>query len=160
MTDLGTFGGTISEARGINNSGQIIGEFGAPIYTYIHGFIYSNGVVTDIGTLGQSGNSHDSTFVYGLNNRGQVVGRSSDGAFLFSDGVLRNITPDGWLNAWAYGINDSGQIVGYGTNPSGQQDAFLLNPTDTVPEPSSITLIVLGLLFLTGAYHRKQVREG
>ena len=53
----------------------------------------------------------------------------------------------GWILAQAQAINDSGWIVGYGFNPHGQQDAFLLTP---VPEPSSIMLLVLGGIVVGG----------
>jgi len=47
----------------------------------------------------------------------------------------------GWVLQEATGINDSGQIVGYGTGPSGQTDAFLLTPTPS-PEPSTLCLSI------------------
>ena len=34
----------------------------------------------------------------------------------------------GWTLAYAEGINDSGEIAGYGTNAIGNADAFLLKP--------------------------------
>ncbi len=47
----------------------------------------------------------------------------------------------GWVLNSAQAINDSGQIVGYGTI-GGQTHAFELN---AVPEPSSIVLAAMGL---------------
>ena len=47
----------------------------------------------------------------------------------------------GWILADATAINDSGQIVGNGTNPAGQTHAFLLTP---IPEPASLALLALG----------------
>ena len=54
----------------------------------------------------------------------------SDHAFLYSDGTeqdLNTLIPasSGWTLEDAYGINDSGQVVGTGVNPSGQTHAFL-----------------------------------
>jgi probable HAF family extracellular repeat protein len=52
LTDLGTFGGTVSESYGINNSGTVVG------FAYTTGnaatlaFSYSSGVMTNLGTLG------------------------------------------------------------------------------------------------------------
>ena len=46
----------------------------------------------------------------------------------------------GWTLEDALGINDTGQIVGYGTNPSGQMDAFVLTP---IPEPGLLALLLL-----------------
>ena len=66
----------------------------------------------------------------------------------------------GWALQDAHGINDLGQIVGYGINPDGNQHAYLLSPlsqppTDPppagspVPEPSTIVLAMLaGTAFL------------
>jgi probable HAF family extracellular repeat protein len=46
----------------------------------------------------------------------------------------------------ATAINNSGQIVGYGTNPQGQTDAFLLTPV--VPEPATTGVVAASLLGL------------
>src|SRR3954468_22848872 len=48
---------------GINDSGQIVGQFDAPL----HGFIYTSGQFSPLGT--------DGTTASGINNVGQVVGR-------------------------------------------------------------------------------------
>ena len=51
---------------------------------------------------------------YGINDSGQIVGRTSDGyAFLYSAGQLTNLCAG---TAWS--INNSGQIVGY-SGPGG-----------------------------------------
>jgi probable HAF family extracellular repeat protein len=79
--------------------------------------------------------------VNSINDSGQIVGGSNE-AFLYSGGVMYNLdslTPgSGWELSDATGINNSGQIVGYGLNPAGQTHAFLLNP---VPEPSTMVLL-------------------
>ena len=66
------------------------------------------------------------------------------------------ISPNsGWTLGAAYAINDSGQIVGTGTNPNGKSDAFLLTP---IPEPSTLALLgisVIGLLACTWRRRRK-----
>ena len=51
----------------------------------------------------------------------------------------------GWTLEDAVAINNKGQIVGYGINPSGQTDVFLLTPT---PEPSTLALLTVGAISL------------
>ena len=51
------------------------------------------------------------------------------------------ISPDpGWELLAAGGINESGTIVGWGINPSGDTEAWIA----TVPEPSTLALLAMG----------------
>ena len=55
VTDRGTLGGTGSWAKGINNRGQVVGSSypcGPP--GGYHAFLYSGGLMQDLGTLGGS----------------------------------------------------------------------------------------------------------
>src|SRR5262245_54029620 len=74
VRDLGTLPGfSTSVANDINESGQVVGTAGKlnnP--ASYHAFVYSSGVITDLGTLGGSLSSAS-----GINNNGQVVGSSS-----------------------------------------------------------------------------------
>ena len=72
---------------------------------------------------------------------------------------LNNLIPSnaGWTLTYAFDINDSGQIVGMGINPHGQQDAFLLNP---VPEPSTLVLLAVGAGGLIGYRWRRKRANG
>jgi probable HAF family extracellular repeat protein len=147
MHDLG--GGS---AAAINNNGEIVGysSFGRNV---IHAFSYSNHTMTDLGALPGA----DFSMASAINSGGQIVGLSVDHnsqthASLWNGGTefdLNNLldsSGSGWTLREPYGINDNGWIVGAGTNPAGQTVAFLLTPT---PEPSSLTLAVLGFLGLT-----------
>ena len=93
MIDLGTLGGPGSQARSINDSGQIVGlSFTAS--GQIHAFLYSGEKMTDLGTL--PGGTY--SYAYGINNNGQIVGYSrtpsgQDHAFLY------NPEPDAVLSA-------------------------------------------------------------
>ncbi len=86
VTDLGALGGSYSTyGNGINNAGQVTG-YSTTSSGAIHAFLYSNGQMTDLGTLG--GNDSEG---YGLNNAGQVTGYSNTStgqshAFLYSNG--------------------------------------------------------------------------
>ena len=127
ITDLGTLGGSFSQATAINNPGQIVGSsvnVGNP-----HAFLYSGGHMFDLGTLGGS----EST-AHGINNRGQIVGESLTSgdavthAFLYSGGQMRDLGTLGGSYSQAFAINDPGQIVGLSSlviGPKKPSHAFL-----------------------------------
>ncbi len=164
MTDLGGFRPTA-----INNAGDIAGTSSINGNTMTEAVIYSStGVFTDLGTLD---NSRSLLSVNAINDMGQVVGSSStaggsvDG-YLYSNGTMTDlndlISPNsGWNLQWPAGINNDGQIVGYGFL-NGVQEGFLLTVdngggTATVPEPSSISLFALGAIGLAiGACRRRR----
>ncbi len=132
MTNLGTLGGNYSSARAINNSGVIVGEASAS-NGETHAFIYSNSVMRDLGTFGGTNSS-----AAAISSSGQVVGYANDAnqvvnAFVYSGSMLNldAVSPPrgAFTNlAYAYGINDQGQICGGGVNTNGNYDAFLLTP--------------------------------
>jgi large repetitive protein len=114
VMDLGTLGGTYSEANAINASGEVAGSSTQTADGALHAFSWQDGVMTDLGTLGGTV-SHG----YGINDAGQVVGPAlppgsgNYHAFLSSSG---NMTDLGTLGAWdsvAHDINNSGQVVGW-----------------------------------------------
>ena len=51
----------------------------------------------------------------------------------------------GWSLTEATAINNVGQIVGMGWNPSGGREAYLLTP---IPEPATLAVLLLGGLAL------------
>jgi probable HAF family extracellular repeat protein len=153
MTDLGTLGGTWSEATGINDSGQIVGRSWTTTYGEWNSFLYSNGKMTGfpggqdivINNSGQIGLGRD------INNNGQIVGSSGNHAASWSYGSPEAVTDLGTLGgaySSAYGINDSGLIVGGSQTASGQYYAFsYLNGTMTQLEtlPGATSSIATGV---------------
>ena len=128
MTVLGTLPGVSdSYALGTNESGQVVGFAWDISSGYRHGFLYSNGKMTDLGTLGGS-----QSYAYGINDSGQVVGGADsptssgyEHAFLYSNGTMADLGTFGGVVSCANGINASGQVAGYATTSSGNEHAFL-----------------------------------
>ena len=76
--DLGSLGGAHSFGYAINAGGQVTG-YADTSGNAVHAFLYTGGVMTDLGTLGGDGAS----FGLGINTSGQVTGYSDvDGVAL------------------------------------------------------------------------------
>jgi probable HAF family extracellular repeat protein len=146
MTNLTTVT-SLAAVTAFNDHGQYTGY-----KTSGQSYIYQNGSLTYLG----SPDGFDAAMPYAINNSGQIVGALETGgtsfnAFIWSNGLLSNLNSDiepssGWTLQEATAINDNGQIVGYGLNPSGDVHGFLLTP---VPEPSATALILLMTAGLT-----------
>jgi probable HAF family extracellular repeat protein len=169
MTPLGSLGvyasyGDYSEAKAINNLGQIVGWTGVSNnWSPKHAFLItpSNGtwklpndswengyldptnlLMRDLGTLDRP---TDNSFANAINDRSWIVGTSTTGsgtnqAFLWRDGVMTNLNDlidagSGWVLTNAAAINEYNEIAGSGLY-YGQPRAFLLR--------SSSGLSVLG----------------
>jgi probable HAF family extracellular repeat protein len=125
MQDLGTLGGTYSQATGINNSGQIVGyttTLSSLGPTTTRAFLRNGpGNVTYLGTLGGANSQ-----AFAVNDSGEVVGNSTTAlgekapnAFLWQSGQMTDLGTLGGIFSYATAINDSGQIVGYSSTGPG-----------------------------------------
>jgi probable HAF family extracellular repeat protein len=135
-TDLGTIGGFYSNAAGINNHGQVVGQSNcAPGNWTQHAFLYDSTGMHDLGTLGGSFSAASA-----INDAGQVVGCSgitgdplARHAFLYDSTGMHDLDPFGPPNrfaeqSWAVSINDAGQVVGTG---------IFVSPLTQVPGPGA-----------------------
>jgi probable HAF family extracellular repeat protein len=143
VMDLGTLGGTFSEAVGISNGGEVSGYSTLPGDSSMHGYYWRNGVMTDSGTLGGpnsfapeeappsengmvAGMSDTSTLdpysdpfcgIFDFEQTSPYVCR----AFVWNHGALTALPTLGGPNGAAIGINNSGELAG--TAETAERDA-------------------------------------
>ena len=110
--DLGTLGGCCSFGNSLNNAGQVVGVFYTSDYLS-RAFLYSNGQMTDLSTLGDSSGGE------AINSTGQIVGSftptpvGTPRAFLYNSGQMTDLNDfiDPALRitlTYATAINDQG----------------------------------------------------
>ena len=128
--DLGTVGGTFSTPTGLNDSGQVVGGSWTTGNVTVRAFVWTatSGMV-DLGTFCQPPDrpSCRSSFAFGVNNDGQVVGvsHSARGSAAFLWTAVGGMVDLGFSEARA--VNDHGQVVG-----EGGPGAVLWTPTDGI----------------------------
>jgi probable HAF family extracellular repeat protein len=165
MTIIGNLGGsvanTISKANAISASGIVVGESSLDQFNNIqHAFRYTlGGSMTDLGTLGG-----DSSHALAVNSAGVIVGDSelvpndfTHHAFSFVNGAmvdLNSVIPanSGWTLYGANGVNDLGQIVGYGA-VNGEIHGFVLT---AIPEPASWAVLIGAGAFGIAVYRKRR----
>jgi len=127
--------GDFSSARAINNQGQIVGWTSTCGGCQGRAAMWEDGALTDLGP----------GYALAINNLGQVVGyiwgrdpmgQDYNRAVLWEGGTMTDLNTllsdgSGWTLIGAEGINDAGQIVGYGTSPDGFTHGYLLTPDES-----------------------------
>jgi probable HAF family extracellular repeat protein len=150
VKDLGTLGGTLSMANSVNNKGWVDGFSTLKGDLNGHAFLWRNGVMTDLKTLG----GPNSTASYPFNERGQVTGYSdtrfkdpnkedfcSFGTnlrclpFVWQKGVMKGLPTLGGTNGIATEINNRGQVAGYAENSTHDSTCAAPNPQVLQVEP-------------------------
>lgn len=168
LPDIGGQG--VSWALGINASGQIAG-FSATA-TAPDGVVTSQEAVlwsasAGTGTPLQDVGGTDFSKALAINGPGQIVGFSDTAngmdAALWdaSTGVgvdLAGILGSDWTNTQATGINDAGDIVGFGTFMGSRTEGFLMVPTVPAPEPPTWAMMLAGLSAL-GFFAARRIRK-
>jgi probable HAF family extracellular repeat protein len=123
MTDLGTLpGGQFSVANAITDHGQVIGHSTTSTGAFMAVIWEKGRVTTTLGMLPGTFNSQ----AYGVNKRLEIVGRSDQLPFLWSDGTMMELpTLPGGTQALPFAINDRGWAAGQGDTADNQAHAVL-----------------------------------
>ena len=145
LLDIGTLGGDNASGMWINDAGEVIGYADLPpsppgcsgLLCVHHGFLWKNGVMTDLGSIGTDPCSR----VFSINSREQIVGASAAvcGGNLTHGFLWEKDGPAVDLNTLVAGgtdlsliapisINDRGEIAGYAMLPNGDTHAFVMIP--------------------------------
>ena len=172
MQDLGVLPGyTSSFATEINDAGQVVGHSNGD--NGLQAFIWSaSGGMQALGSPPSGVQSATNSVASGINSFGDVVGwvgsysdTSGRRASLWQDGQTYGLQdlldPADPLSSIATliearGINDAGQIAGFGQF-NGSMQAFLLTP---VPEPSEWAMLLFGLALVGAAARHRKLQPG
>lgn len=117
VEEIGTFGGDFSPLAAINNHGAATGYAAFPGPSggsYFHAYIYQDGTLLDLGTLGSVETDSRGT---DINDLGQVVGYTNSAAFLYSGGKMIELGGLGDGGGFANALNEAGVIVGSSYSP-------------------------------------------
>jgi probable HAF family extracellular repeat protein len=128
VTDLGTFGGTASQAASINNIGQIVGLAEIANNSRLDAFEYSNGTLTDL-SPGVGG------YAVAINDSGSVLGKDGGNTSIFANGTITDLTISGGGIPGIYdspqAMNNSGQVVGWAATSSAYRAYLYQNGVTT-----------------------------
>jgi probable HAF family extracellular repeat protein len=153
-------GDDYSSALGINADGTVVGTSSVGTNSR-HAFLWDS--TTGMRDLGDLPGGIEGSTARAVNDSRVVVGEAHGEAglrpFIWTDELgIRDLNDlidptSGWILVDAFDIDNSGRIVGYGYNPDGEVEAYLLT---IIPEPSSVALLCVGVL---GLVLRRRVKR-
>jgi probable HAF family extracellular repeat protein len=127
--DLGFLGQGIplnySEAYGVNDLSHVVGN--SAIGSFIHGFLWRNGQMTDLGAL----SGQVASEARAINNAGLIAGKSNIFPVVWkydathAPRIQQLPIPAGFFSATTTAVNDSGDVVGYAGSPNIDSHAIL-----------------------------------
>ena len=145
--DVGSLQGEFGESAplAINNSGAVVGRSHS-MEADQRPFLWTReDGISDLGSFGSE--SDNAGIAFDINERGVVVGYSSydrntpmpQHAFRWEDGVMTDLGSLGGSGrvSEAYGINNTGYVVGWSNNGPNDQRATLWTPDDEMVDLSS-----------------------
>jgi len=164
FTNLGTLGGAfpLTRAQGVSGDGQVIigngygpNGFEAFRWTEAGGMVglgqlpVPGGLPWVAASYANGGISYDGSIIVG----GSASSENASDAFIWDEingmRILKDVLEDeygldltGWNLEEAQGLSDDGRTIsGWGYNPLGQREAWVVH----IPEPASASLLLLGL---------------
>lgn len=142
VKDLGTLGGSGSVAEGISDRSWVVGSANLAGDQTDHAYLWRDGVMTDLGTLGGLNSSEqwpvkdDRGLIAGVAETSEAdpLGENFCGfgtgliclGFLWENGVMTSLPTLGGNNSYAAGVNNRGQAVGWAENTT--QDPTCIPP--------------------------------
>ncbi|MDY0961354.1 MULTISPECIES: HAF repeat-containing protein [Massilia] len=134
--DIAGIPGKFTTYTGINDAGYTTAAGAIPETGEIRGYLREpNGAFTHLGAIAWEGSGAPETVPAALNNRNQITGRSGRfntpepgyRAFVWKNGVIRDLGDLGSTPNTGHAVNDRGQITGEAYLPVGPRDssAFL-----------------------------------
>jgi uncharacterized membrane protein len=148
-----TPGGTATYS--VNDSGQIVG-YALDSNGIYHGYVKTGSTFTMLDYPGAT--QFGGTSANGINNEGVVTGyHYSDAAgdfsgFIWNNGAFTTLDFPGAVSTGITSINDQGDLTGYYVDSNGNFNGFVAY---AVPEPSTLTLLSIGVVGAVGIMCRR-----